>query len=209
MDEVLKGGTGATFLFLYLFPGFLGSLVYDFLVEGRKRENFERIIAALVLTLVSSVVLHVVFAVPLLPDAVDREAPVATVIAAFFGRNLLYESLLSTAIAVIFAVANNFRLIYSALNLLRVTDKYSSVDVWSDIFDKYRGFWLKVEFSDGRSLIGWPRFYSLLGDPRELFLADATWLESDTDGTIVARDVEGAGVYIYDFSTVRCIEMLR
>lgn len=209
MDEVLKGSTGAIFLFLYLFPGFLGSLVYDFLVEGRKRENFERIIAALVLTLVSSVVLHVIFGVPLLPDAVEREAPVATVIAAFFGRNLLYESLVSTAIAVIFATANNFRLIYSALNVLRVTDKYSSVDVWSDMLDKYRGFWLRVEFADGRSLIGWPRFYSLLGDPREIFLADASWLENDADGRITARDVEGAGVYLCDFSIVRSIEVLK
>ena len=48
MDEVLKGGSGAVFLFLYLFPGFLGSLVDDFLVECRNRDNFERVVAALV-----------------------------------------------------------------------------------------------------------------------------------------------------------------
>lgn len=75
MDEVLKGQTGAVFLFLYLLPGFLGSLVYEFAVEGRKRDNFERIVAALVLTLLSSVSLKVVLGITLLPTAVNGNAP--------------------------------------------------------------------------------------------------------------------------------------
>lgn len=209
MDEVLKGGTGAVFLFLYLFPGFLGSLVYDFLVESRKRDNFERIVAALVLTLLSSVALKVGFGVSLLPLAVDKETPVSTVVNAFFGRNLLYGSLLSVSIVVLLAVCNNSGITYRILNWFRLSTKASSVDVWADTFDRLRGSWIKIRFSDGRSLIGWPKFYSQFGDPREIFLADASWWVPDEDGTLIAQDVLGAGVYIADFSRVEAIEVLK
>ena len=209
MDEVLKGGTGAVFLFLYLLPGFLGSLVYDFLVEGRKRDNFERIVAALVLTLLSSVAMKSVLGLSLLPVKVDDHAPTAKVIDAFVGRNLLIGSVLSIVIATLLAVLNNTRILYKALNFVRFTTKTSSVDVWADTFDRYRGFWISLRFSDGRLLVGWPQFYSQFGDPRELFLAEATWWEPDPAGGFATKDVAGAGVYISDFSEIEAIEVLK
>ena len=209
MDEVLKGGTGAVFLFLYLFPGFLGSLVYDFLVESRKRDNFERIVAALVLTLLSSVALKVGFGVSLLPVTVDKETPVSTVVNAFFGRNLLYGSLLSLAIVVVLAICNNSGFTYRLLNWLRLSTRASSADVWADTFDRLRGNWIRIRFTDGRSLVGWPKFYSQFGDPREVFLAEASWLVTDGSGALVVEDVAGAGVYISDFSRVEAIEVLK
>ena len=112
MDEVLSGGSGAVFLFLYLFPGFLGSIVYDFLVQGRRRENFERVVAALVLTLLSSVALKVGLDLPLLPLVVDEKTPLTAVIDAFIGRNLFYGSLLSAVFAALLAVLNNKGVIY-------------------------------------------------------------------------------------------------
>jgi hypothetical protein len=57
--------------------------------------------------------------------------------------------------------------------------------------------------------VGWVRFYSQFGDPRELFLADATWFETDGTGAIMPNDVAGPGVYISDFSTVTSIELLE
>jgi hypothetical protein len=209
MDNVLKGQTDALFLFFYLLPGFLGSLVYDFLVEGRKRGNFERVIAALVLTLVSWVILNEVFKVPLLPLKVDDKTTPTAVVNAFVGRNLLYESLLAIAVAVLVAVLNNARIAYWVLNRLRITTKASSVDVWADTFDRYRGFWIGLRFADGRLLIGWPRFYSQFGDARELFLAEARWMVPDGSGTLTSADVQGPGVYIADFSKIEAIEVLN
>ena len=209
MDEVLKGGTGAVFVFLYLLPGFLGALVYDFLVEGRKRDNFERIVAALVLTLLSSVALKVGFGISLLPVAVDQSAAPIQIINAFVGKNLFYGSLLSVAIATVFAVLNNFRVIYGVLRCFRITNKNSSVDVWADIFNHYRAYWIRIRFTDGRSLVGWPRFYSQFGDPREIFLVDAVWWEPDANGATISSEVAGPGLYVADFSNVTSIEVLN
>ena len=209
MDNVLKGQTGALFLLFYLLPGFLGSLVYDFLAESRKRDNFERIVAALVLTLVSWVILNAGFKVPLLPLPFDDKTTLTAVLNAFVGRNLLYESLLAIAVATLIAVLNNTRITYTILNTLRITTKASSVDVWADTFDRYRGFWVGLRFSDGRLLIGWPKFYSQFGDAREVFLADATWLVPDGSGTLTPSDVDGAGVYIADITKIEAIEVLK
>ena len=209
MDEVLKGENSAVFLFFYLFPGFLGAIVYDFLFEGRKRENFERVILAFVLTLVSSVLLNVAFGMSLLPISVDNGTPIAKVIDVFIGRNLFFTSLISITIAVGLAYLNNSRLLYKPLNLTRITTKASSVDVWADAFDRYRGFWINLRFADGRLLVGWPRFYSQFGEPRELFLVDASWWEPDGAGGMIEKKVDGAGVYVSDFSKIEAIEVLK
>ena len=125
------------------------------------------------------------------------------------GRSLLFGSLLSIAIAGVIAFLNNSRVAYKFLNFCRITTKASSVDVWADTFDRYRGFWIRLRFSDGRLLVGWPQFYSQFGDPREMFLAEASWWESDASGGFTAKDIEGAGVYVADFSKIEAIEVLK
>ena len=42
--DFLKGDAGPVFMALYLLPGLLGTVVYDYLVEGEKRDNVERIL---------------------------------------------------------------------------------------------------------------------------------------------------------------------
>jgi hypothetical protein len=209
MEEVLKGGSGAVFLFLYLFPGFLGTLVYDFLVEGQRPENFERIVAALALTLVTSALIKFVFGLPLLPLAIDDKAPVSAVIDGFVGSRLLWGTLGSVVLAAGFAALNNSGALYKFLGAIGLTYKESSRDVWSDTFRKYRGEWVRINFADGRSLIGWPRFYSKSGDPREIFIAEATWWTPDDAGAVSMSDVSGPGVYLSDFAGVTSIELLK
>jgi Family of unknown function (DUF6338) len=209
VDDVLKGESGAAVLFFYLFPGFLGSLVYDFLVEGRKRENFERIIAALVLTLVSSVALNVGFGISLSPPHIGKDAPFAEIVDAFVGKNLLDASLLTLGLAIVLAFVNNSGFLYAILRKMDLSNKKSDFDVWSDMFNEFQRKWIVVRFDDGRSIIGWPKYYSKSGEPREFFIADASWLEPNETGIIVQTDVAGPSVYLTDFAKVKSIEMLK
>jgi hypothetical protein len=209
VDDVLKGETGALFLFLYLLPGFLGAVVYDYLVERESPSNFDRIIEALVLTLASSVVAHVGFGVPLIPNiTLAKDTPLTEVLGAFLGTSILYIALTAVIISVIFAFINNHNIIYWILNRTRLTYKNGDGDVWQDTFYKHRKFWISIKFEDGRSLIGWPQYYSPTGKPRELFVADATWWLPDSNGNLTSVDVAGAGVYISDFTKVTAIEVL-
>jgi hypothetical protein len=206
---VIKGDTGALFLILYLLPGFVGAVVYDYLVERQSPSNFERFIEALVLTLVSSVVAHVGFHVPLLPKiALSNEAPMTDVLGAFLGKSIFYVSIIASVISFIFATANNHKWIYWPLNRLRITYKNGEDDVWKDTFYKHRGFWISLKFEDGRVLIGWPKFYSQSGKPREIFVAEPTWWQPDAAGNLVAIVAQVAGVYVTDFSKVVSLELL-
>ncbi len=210
MEEFLKGQAGPVFILLYLLPGFLGAVVYNYLVERDKPSNFDRIIDALLLTLASSLIVHILFTVPLLPSFnVPKDSSPASIISIFLSRNILYISICSVVISIIFACLNNHNVIYDVLNWTKITYKNSNSDVWYDTFYKYRKYWVCIRFYDGRSLVGWPKYYSKTGAPRELFLADATWYETLEDGRYEPIDVVGAGVYISDFSTVIGIELLE
>lgn len=210
MGDVLKGEAGGLFLFLYLLPGFLGAVVYDYLVERQKPTNFDRIIEALVLTLVSSVLAHVGFDVALLPDiAISKDTSLTQILNVFLSVNIFYISLCAVGISIVFALINNHNILYRILNITRLTYKNGDGDVWYDTFYRHRKYWVSIKFSDNRILIGWPQYYSFTGQPRELFVADATWWEPDADGVLVSVDVKGAGVYISDFTKVTAIELLE
>jgi len=209
MDEFLKGSTDAVALVLYLLPGFLGMAVYDYLVEGPPREIFDRVVFGLCMTLVSAVCVHLIFGVPMVPlIVIKKDGNVFELVGNIVGSNMVYATVASIVISVAVAVVNNYGIILTAARTLRLTYKTSTVDVWQDVFYKFRGYWIQITFADGRELIGWPRYFSSLGQPRELFVGDATWWLKDDNGVITSIDVKGEGVYISDFSTVTAIALL-
>ncbi|MDR3450000.1 MAG: DUF6338 family protein [Alphaproteobacteria bacterium] len=204
IEDILKEDNGSVLLFLYLLPGFLGSLIYDYLVEREKPSNFERIIDALVLTFVSVLIVLMIFKT----GSFSKDA--ASDIVHFIGNGgILYVVLCAVSLSIIFAILNNHDVIYFCLNKVGLTYKNGGWDVWQDTFYKHRKYWVSVRYKDGRCLIGWPKFYSPTGKPRELFIADATWWRRDSSGKLISTDVLGAGVYICDFSNVEAIELLE
>lgn len=210
MDKVLGGGSITLYIFFLVLPGLLGSIIYDYLLEGEKRDNTDRIATALVLALSSSVILHYLFGYPILPKMeITNDTRIDLVINAFLAENLLYNSALASFLALAFATLNNHGIIYLALRYFRITYRTGEADVWQDVFYKTRGYWVGIRFRDGRRLIGWPRYFSATGKPREIFVADATWYHPDENGELIATDVNGPGVYLANFDDVVAIEMLE
>ena len=210
MDDFLKGDSGAVYVFLYLLPGFLGLAVYDYLVEGQPREIFDKVVFALSIALVSYLVVSVLFAMPMVPGlALGKDSNAATVLSLLLGRNLVYVSAVSVVLSIVLAFLTNYGIPLWIFQQLRLTYKTSSVDVWQDTFYRFRGYWVKITYSDGRELIGWPQYFSAVGKPRELFLREATWWSVDDDGQPTSIDVEGPGVYVSDFTAVTAIELLE
>ena len=208
--ELFKSLAGVAFVAFYLLPGLLGTVVYDYLVEGEKRDNFERILQAFVLTLLNALLVHEMLGTPLIPDIdMTGEAQVSKIASALLDKNLVILSLSASVIGLVFAVINNHGLLYAVLRKLRITHKMSAVDVWQDVLNRNPRCWVRVSFSDDSYLVGWPRYYSATGKPREIFVAEATWWRVDTDGGFQSTDVTGAGVYISDFSKVTSIELLQ
>ena len=168
--DLLSGDGGLIFLFLFLLPGFLGSTAYSYLVEREKSDNYERVVQALTLTLVSTVVVHALTGLPILPTiTINKDTPISSILLSTINERILYTSIIAVFIAAVFAILNNHGLIYWALRHVGLTYKTSNADVWQDTFYKYQRYWICVRFLDGTSLIGWPRYYSAIGKPREFF----------------------------------------
>ncbi|MEI6557247.1 MAG: DUF6338 family protein [Rhodospirillaceae bacterium] len=153
--DFIKSLAGVALVPFYLLPGLLGTVVYDYLVEGEKRDNLERVLHAFVLTLVNALLVHEVVGTPLISNIdVSGEAQVSKIASALLDRNLLILALSASILSLVFAVVNNHDLLYRALRWLKVTYKVSSVGVWKDSFNKNPQVWLHITFPDRRSLIG-------------------------------------------------------
>lgn len=209
MEKIVGTGPIALYLFFYLLPGLFGSMVYDYILEGEKRENIDRVASALVLTLASAMVLHYAAGAPIVPSfEVTNETRVDALMNAFLGENLLRATLLSTVIALVFGALNNHGLLYLLLRAIHITYKTGDGDIWQQTFYKFRGCWISIEFKDGRRLVGWPKFFSSTGKQREILVADATWWSQNDAGEFVSMDVIGPGVYLSTFDDVVSIEIL-
>ena len=210
MEKLAEGEAGALFLLFFLLPGLLGAVVYDYLVEREKPETFDRILEALVLTLLSALAVHALLDLPMVPDTeTGKDTKLPDIISAFLTTTIFYTTVCAASLAAVFAILNNHDVIYGTLRRLRLTYKTSDGDVWQDTFYRHRRFWVRLRYEDGTTLVGWPKYYSAIGKPRELFLADATWYKVTAAGVLPPENVDGAGVYITDFAKVVSIELLK
>ncbi len=196
-------------LFLYLLPGFLGGVVYEAVAEARSRTTFERLLIALVLTLLATMTSNWVFSTPLFPSVrITPESSFDFVLSAFIGRNLVLASAISTALGLLAAFVQNTGWLYAALRRLRITNRSGRIDVWHEIFSKHREIWIQVRLRDGRRLVGWPEYYSEDSQRREVFLAEAIWFIPQVDGTYRPPEIDGPGVYLTDWSAIEALELL-
>jgi len=210
MDELLPANSAVLFLFLYLLPGFLGVVVYGYLREGKPTENFDRVVIAFALALVSGICVHAVFQMPVVPLQPGQPNPeLGIVLQSMANLDLLARSVVAAAIAATAAFLNNWDLIHKALIFLNLSNKRSNNDVWYDVFYRHKGYWVRLEFKDGRFLVGWTKFYSASGAPRELFISDAMWARPDDSGNLISMDVVGPGVYIPDLNEISSIAILN
>lgn len=211
MGSFFSGGALGLYLLLYVLPGILGALAYEYVVEGEPRDALDRVATALVLALVSALISSLVFGQSLTPKlAIGPETPPDIILGAFLQpKHLALSTVISTAAALAFAAAQNHGWIYSALRRLKFTKKASRNDVWQQTFYLFGNRWISVEFKDGRRLVGWPLRFSAPGQPRALLLGDAIWYSPDGAGAYIVREVDGSAVYVANFEDVISVEMLK
>ena len=211
MNNFFGGGELGLYLFLYLLPGILGALVFEYIVEGEPRDTLDRIATALVLSLVSALAATLLFGQSFTPHIeIRNETPPDVILAAFLrSKHLLPPTIVSVVVATFFAVAQNHGWAYAALRYCKMTKKTGRNDVWQQTFYMFPDCWVSLEFRDGRRLVGWPLRFSSSGQARALLLGDATWYSLDDKGAYIARMVDGPGVYIATFEDIVSVELLK
>jgi Family of unknown function (DUF6338) len=74
---------------------------------------------------------------------------------------------------------------------LRLTQRTTRSSIWSDVFHEL-SYYAPVQFTDGRKLIGWIKYFSDTPEESSLFLERAAWI--DQDGNLT--DVPGPGILV-------------
>lgn len=125
--------------------------VYEYLVEGIRRDVFDKIVFALVGTLVGSLGAHQVFHTLVFPALVVRaDSNMFDRFGGLIGKEMVDTTLCAVVLSIALAVLNNQGVLLGIAQVFRITYKTSAADVWQDVFYRFRGYWVRVSFADGR-----------------------------------------------------------
>ncbi len=86
----------------------------------------------------------------------------------------------------------------------RLTQRTTRSSVWSDVFHDL-AYYVQVQFTDGRKLIGWPKYFSDTPEESSLFLENAAWIDKE-DKVI---EISGPGILITKNMPVETIMFLK
>ena len=168
MDDLAKPVS----ILLVLLPGFVSAKIITALAFQEKRDALDRVVLALIFTLVNYVTwLTMVSLVRVLPF-VDSARPWSET------TNLLGLLSCSVVWGVIGVWIINSDKLHLRLRKWRLTKRGSRPSVWYDVFWRSENVvYVVVRMKDGKRAYGWPRLYSEDPDAGHLFLSPAKWLK--------------------------------
>ena len=178
-------------LLLVLMPGFLCAYVVQALAVRRKQSETEKIVEALIFSLILylSTLRWFSYGLPLS----WQETPTGSNVFHITLRwgQLCVLTLLSLVTGILYAAAINHDWIMRVFRFLKITERTSRSTIWNDVFGQIAG-WVQVGLTDGVIVKGWLAYYS--DDPEEssLYIEQAAWIKED--GT--EEFIDGPGVLI-------------
>ena len=164
----------------FLLPGFVAAAVFYALTSHPKPGAFDRIVLALIFTLICKVIAD--FAVTLPSGSEDRIAATD-----------LNEPALSIAIAVVLGLCvsgiSNTDALHRFLRWLRITRETSFPSEWYSTFARYgENAYIVLHLQDGRRLYGYAEEWPSEPKDGHFRMAEAEWLD-DENKRIALKDV--------------------
>lgn len=192
-------------LLVILLPGFLAARIEQRLVVNPEQNEFDKTIEALLYS----------FFIYLTFTAINRSFPVSLTIGKA-GESSTYSinaspfklallPLIAIVLAALTALASNQDLFGRFFRGLGVTRRTWRASIWSDVFHNFGGV-VQVELADGRSVIGWLKYYSDRAENASLFLERASWVGAGATDPVT---IDGPGIFLTSESGIRSILFLR
>lgn len=173
---------------LALLPGFLTAQILSTFVAREERTPFERVIQALLFTLLS----HVLW------------LPIQRLTGIGEAYNLLGLSFCAVLWGVVLTWVINVGTVHNLFRRWGLTRAIARPSEWYDAFyDKSEHVILHLY--DGRRIFGWPRLYPFRSDKGHILLEGAEWLDRPSGGHATARiDVD----FLIGVADVRFVEFI-
>jgi len=185
-------------LLIFLLPGFIAAWLYYGLTSFPKPTQFERIVQALVFTVliqgVTSVIKWILFAIGKYVFYIgvwndDTRFVTSILIAFLFGFTFCKYS-------------NNDK-IHQILRKLNITKSTSYPSVWYGVFGENQTY-IVLHLNDGRRLYGWPLQWPSLPGSGHFSIAEAEWLTEN--GSIKLDTVRAV---LMPASEVKFVEFMK
>lgn len=190
---------------LVLLPGFLASSIVRTLCVRKEQTEFDKLIEALVYSFIAYAAFVAIFhRFPLQTLEKNSQTVALFNLSSPRPSDVLVLLALGIATGILFGASITNDLHGKLLRVLRLTNRTSRPSIWLDVFSEVKDY-VQIEFGDGRSLIGWPRYFSDNPEESSLFLENAAWIKSD--GTTV--EIPGSGVLITKEMPIEAIMFLK
>jgi hypothetical protein len=176
--EHLVGLEGLTALFILL-PGFLCARLIQWLCVRPKQSELDKIVESLLYSFIIYLIFGLVHGGSVPVAFVSQQVQGATRYGVQFDHRSLFE-LAGIALVLAFGVGGIVTndLSGRVFRKLRLTQRTTRSSVWSDAFHDASGV-VQVELGDGRTIMGWLRYYSDEPKDASLFLEKAAWIGPD------------------------------
>ncbi|MHB8755801.1 MAG: DUF6338 family protein [Candidatus Acidiferrales bacterium] len=190
---------------LVLLPGFVAAGLIHALCVRPTQTEFDKLIEALIYSFVVYVTFVMAF----------HRFPLQSIRTTQAGSTTYYLSRIHPSdLVVLFAIGIALGLFLSAsitndfhgkvFRALRITERTSRPSIWQDVFSEMN-YYVQVQFQDGRSLIGYPRYFSDSPEQSSLFLEKAAWISED--GAVI--DILGPGILVTKEMPIETIMFLK
>lgn len=190
-------------ILVVLLPGFFAARIEQRLTVNPEQKDFDKIVEALIYSffiyLTFTAITHS-FPISL---RVDKEGPSANYSISASPLRLALLPMIAVVLATIVSSATNHDWFGGLFRWLQVTSRTWRSSIWNDVFQLHGGV-VQVELSDGRSVIGWLKYYSDRPDNASLFLERASWVRDDGQPV----EIIGPGILLTGENHVRSIMFL-
>lgn len=183
----------------YLIPGFLAAWVFYGLTSHEKPSQFERIIQALIFTVVIKTIVLLGSKVALFLGHYWR-------LGTWDSDTELIWSLITALVAGLgVSFLANKDILYNALRRCKFTNKSAHPNEWSDVLSKYPRY-VVLHLEGERRLFGWPEVWPSNPKNGHFFIVYPSWLtEAEGCENYEIRGVEGV---LVDVNQVQWVEVM-
>ncbi len=194
---------------LVLLPGFACAYIVQFLAVRRKQSELDKIIEALLFSLVLYLITLPFFGytLPLAWRPIDPQHSAEYQIIVKW-NHLACLAGAAIVFAVLYSANINRDWILWLLRLMKVTERTARKTIWNDTFQEIGGM-VQVGISGDRKILGWLRYYSDEDEESSLFLETASWVGTGDDGEEIEQPIDGPGILLTKNSKIEYVMFLN
>ena len=191
-------------ILLVLLPGFASAYIVQMLAVRRKQSELDKIIEALLFSLVLYLFTLPLFGntLPLSWRSLDANHPDVFQVAVQW-KHLATLAGLAFIFGVTVASNINYDLLSRLLFKIGIRIRGSRINIWNDAFEELDGY-VQVDLTGGRRVIGWVRDFSDEENVYELFLEDAAWVDEKGN----QQPINGPGILLTKDSGIEHVTFL-